>query len=105
MVTGKSGQCSKSKAHVENEVLLRCRRRCCVCFGLYRDGRVKRGQIAHLFCRKERHELEDLAFLCLDHHDQYDSMTSQSKKLTANEIRVFRNELEGYIQRGVLQEI
>ncbi|TPG42461.1 hypothetical protein EAH79_00750 [Sphingomonas koreensis] len=32
----------------ETAVLVQSRRRCCICFGLDRDTRLKMGQIAHL---------------------------------------------------------
>jgi len=37
-------------------------------------------------------------FLCLDHHDQYDSETRQSKNLTIQEVKNFRNELQTHIK-------
>jgi hypothetical protein len=64
-----------------------------VCFGLQRDGRIKQGQIAHLDQDRNNHKLDNLAFLCLDHHDLYDSKTSQSKGFTLREVRRFRKEL------------
>lgn len=82
----------------ETEVLMKCRRRCCVCDGLSRDGRLKQGQIAHLDHNPENNNADNLAFLCFDHHDQYDSRTSQSKKLTIQELKNFRNELYGHIE-------
>jgi hypothetical protein len=33
---------------VQAEVLVKSRRRCCVCYGLNRDADTKQGQIAHL---------------------------------------------------------
>jgi hypothetical protein len=65
--------------NIEKEVLLLCRRRCCICFGLYHDLGVKAGQVAHLDHDSTNNDLDNLAFLCLIHHDQYDSTTSQSK--------------------------
>jgi hypothetical protein len=38
-------------------------------------------------------EISNLAFLCLRHHDQYDSRTSQSKGLTKDEVRTYRDRL------------
>lgn len=35
-----------------------------------------------------------MVFLCFDHHDQYDSTTSQSKNLTQGEVRHYRDELQ-----------
>lgn len=82
------------------QVLLEGRRRCCVCFGLKRDDGLKRGQIAHLDRDRTNNRPSNLAFLCLDHHDEYDSPTSQSKGLTKAEIRHFRDELKDYLGRA-----
>lgn len=78
----------------ETDVLLRSRRRCAICFGLNRDASVKQGQIAHLDRDRSNNKVENLAFLCLDHHDQYDSRMSQSKGLKITELKYFRAELE-----------
>jgi len=75
------------------EVLVRSRRRCCVCFGLNRDEGVKKGQIAHLDGNPNNSSPDNLAFLCFDHHDTYDGRTSQSKNLTAAEVKKYRDEL------------
>jgi hypothetical protein len=77
----------------ETEVLTRSRRRCCICFGLARDVEVKKGQIAHLDHDSSNSSLDNLAFLCLEHHDLYDSSTSQSKNLTMAEVKKYRAEL------------
>lgn len=74
-----------------------CRRRCSVCHGLHRDTSVKQGQVAHLDQDRTNHSLDNLAFLCLPHHDEYDGTTSQSKGLTAAEVRRFRKELHEVI--------
>lgn len=77
----------------QDQVILFSCRRCCVCFGLFGNVDVKAGQIAHLDHDNKNDELDNLAFLCLDHHDQYDSRTSQSTGLRENEIKEFRKEL------------
>lgn len=83
----------KTPRKVETEVLVSSRRRCCLCFGLHRDLEEKRGQIAHLDHNNENSVVENLAWLCLDHHDQYDSKTSQSKNYTIGEVKRYRAEL------------
>ncbi len=80
-------------------VMVMARRRCCICFGLNRDTDLKQGQIVHLDRDPTNPELDNLAFLCLEHHDQYDSRTSQSKGLTAIEVRHFRQELHEAIEK------
>ena len=75
------------------EVLVQSRRRCCLCFGLNRDDALKKGQIAHLDGDINNNSIENLAFLCFEHHDEYDSRTSQSKGLVRAEIERYREEL------------
>ena len=75
------------------ELLTLCRRRCCICFGLDRDVTVKTGQIAHLDRNAANSDLDNLAFLCLPHHDQYDSRARQSKGFKIDEVKAYRREL------------
>jgi hypothetical protein len=89
---------------VEKQVLLLCRRRCCICFGLNRDVKQKQGQIAHLSRDSGDSDLDNLAFLCLPHHDDYDSRTSQSKGLRESEVRQYRKELYKKIVLGLTGE-
>jgi len=78
---------------VQTEVLTKSRRRCCICFGLNRDESIKKGQIVHLDGDPNNNDIDNLAFLCLDHHDELDSSTSQSKGLSAIEVKGYREEL------------
>jgi len=88
----------------EVSVLLDARRRCCVCFGLHRKDEPKRGQIAHLDHDASNNAPDNLVFLCLEHHDEYDSRTSQSKGLTRSEIQRFREELKEHNARVALSD-
>src|SRR5687768_1769755 len=78
---------------VETELLTSCKRRCCLCFALNQDLRTKQGQIAHLDNNPSHNDIDNLVWLCLDHHDQYDSRTSQSKGFTLDEVRLYKNQL------------
>ena len=77
----------------ETEVLINSRRRCCICFGLERDEEIKRGQIAHLDGDPSNTDPDNLAFLCFTHHDELNSKKSQSKRLTVQEVKAYRDEL------------
>ena len=79
------------------DVLATCRRRCCTCYALHQDDKEKKGQIAHLDHDPSNHDLDNLAFLCLAHHDDYDSQTSQSKGLSINEVKRYRTELSAFV--------
>jgi len=88
----------------QRQVLLGSRRRCCVCYGLNGDLQVKQGQIAHLDHDNANFELDNLAFLCLPRHDQYDSKTSQSKGLRESEVKGYRKELYDRVTAGLPDE-
>lgn len=78
---------------VQNAVLLKCRRRCCLCFWLDGNDDVKKGQLAHLDHDNSNPDEQNIVFLCYDHHEEYDGRTSTSKGLTEGEIRRWRDEL------------
>lgn len=92
----------KKNPKAETEVLLKSKRRCCLCFGLNQNLKEKKGQIAHLDKDPSNDKLDNLAFLCLEHHDQYDSKTSQSKSIQINEIKAYRKMLYQLIETGEL---
>lgn len=75
---------------IETEVLTLCARRCCICFGIQMDLSHKKGQIAHLDGDPSNYNIDNLAFLCMFHHDEYDSKTSQSKGFTIDETKKYR---------------
>ncbi|RUV19078.1 hypothetical protein EOB77_05325 [Mesorhizobium sp. M7A.F.Ca.MR.228.00.0.0] len=76
-----------------DRVLLASRRRCCICYGLNRDTSIKQGQIAHLDQNNSNGNEDNLSFLCLEHHNQYDGTTKQSRGLSIGEVKQFRGEL------------
>jgi len=51
------------------------------------------GQIAHLDHDRSNNKEDNLVYLCLRHHNMYDSKTSQSKGFTKGEMRHYREEL------------
>jgi hypothetical protein len=77
----------------ENAVLLASRRRCCLCVFLddFEGRRV--GQIAHLNRSRDDSRFENLVYLCLEHHAEFDSRSGQSKGLSIEEVREYRNRL------------
>ena len=83
----------KLPAAIETAVLTRSRRRCCLCVYLDDNDVVRRGQVAHLNRERTDNRFENLVWLCLEHHDEYDSRTSQSKGLTEAEVRHYRDGL------------
>lgn len=90
---------------VQASVLLQSRRRCCICYGLNRDTGLKAGQIAHLDHDNSNNGESNLAFLCFEHHDQYDSQTRQSKNLTEAEVRSHLEELTRDIANAFSQPV
>jgi hypothetical protein len=78
---------------VETAVLVASGRRCCLCFFLLHRKGVRKGQVAHLNHDARDPRSENLVFLCLEHHDEYDGKTSQTKGLTCEEVRTYRDKL------------
>jgi hypothetical protein len=60
---------------------------------LDRRDEVRKGQIAHLNHDAADNRVDNLVYLCLEHHDDFDSKTSQSKGFTASEIRHHRDRM------------
>jgi len=79
-------------------VALMSRRRCCICYGLHKDSEPKAGQFAHLDHDATNNDPDNLAYLCLLHHDQYDGRTSQSAAISMYEVTLYREELYKFIQ-------
>jgi len=77
----------------QNAILLKSRRRCCLCFWLEGRDEVLKGQIAHLDSNPENSAEDNLVFLCFDHHDEYDGTTRLAKGLREKEVRHWRDEL------------
>ena len=83
---------------IEETILTFSRRRCAICYGLKKDVSIKRGQIAHLDNDAMNNELDNLCFLCLPHHDEYDSTSRQAKSFKILEIKKYRSELYSAIK-------
>jgi hypothetical protein len=83
----------KTPPEIESDVLEKSGRRCCVCYALNRNFSVTKGQVAHLDHNPANYKFDNLCFLCQDHHDDYDSSHRQSKGLTLNEVKRYRNNL------------
>ena len=49
--------------------------------------------MAHIDGDSSNSAIDNLVFLCLEHHDEFDSRTSQSKGLTPGEVARYRSEL------------
>lgn len=84
---------------IQEQVLISSRRRCCVCAFLNGDHRERKGQIAHLDGDSSNSTLDNLVWLCLEHHDELDSRTSQRKGLSSHEVRRHRDTLYASPQR------
>jgi hypothetical protein len=88
----------KISPETQARILAECRRRCALCSGLNGDLRRKTGQIAHLDREPKNDAPENLVFFCLEHHDEYDSTTSQAKGITAVEVRRYFSEMRAKLE-------
>ncbi|NSZ17733.1 hypothetical protein [Agrobacterium vitis] len=98
---------ARTQMPTENETsaLVESRRRCCICFALNRDTKIKSGQIAHLDRSNSNHSPANLAFLCLNHHDEYDATTSQRKGFKIQEVKQYKEELLVWLGSALSQKV
>jgi hypothetical protein len=82
---------------VEQEVLDLSARRCALCFGLDFDTLPKRGQLAHLDDDPTNNKTDNIAWLCPNHHDVSAARSPQSKRITIEEIKRYRDALYEYV--------
>lgn len=85
----------------QSQVLFRARRRCALCFAYEFVTLTTRGQIAHIDHDANNNDPKNLVFLCLDHHDEYDSKTSQSKGMKPAELITARAELDNFVAKSL----
>ena len=85
---------------IETDILTSSKRRCCLCTGLEGNYSIKKGQIAHLDQNNENFKNENLAFLCLEHHSDFDSTTKQHKNYTIQEVKQYRGQLYYYLENN-----
>lgn len=84
-------------AQLETYVILASARRCALCFGFEGDLTRKKRQIAHIDQDSSNADETNLVYLCFEHHDEYDSSTSQSKGITQAELREYNRRLRAAI--------
>ena len=77
----------------ETEVLARSRRKCCLCAHHELRFDVRPGQIHHIDGDPKNHRLENLVWLCLEHHDKCQSSSPIAKGYTKREIKTLRDRL------------
>src|SRR5215469_6188264 len=85
-------------AEVEGQVLIACRRRCVLCYVLDNDLGWKKGQLAHIDRDPTNMKLENAAYLCATHHDEYDGRPSQTKRFTPAELIAWQAELRSVME-------
>jgi len=87
-------------ADVEEQILISCKRICALCLHFRGDIGIKKGQIAHIDRDHSNSVIQNGAFLCKDHHDEYDTLSHQSKRLTPGELRHAVAQVHEYVQAG-----
>ena len=90
---------SKGKA---NDLATSCHRVCALCWALERDGRAKEGQIAHIDRDNANDDPSNLCWLCLFHHNRYDTMMNQSKNFDKGELLKYRKDVEELVAQTKL---
>ncbi len=80
------------------DVLLKSKRRCCLCFAEGITG-PRRGSITHIDSDPRNNEEDNLVFLCLSHHDL---LESKRRRPGPGEIRLLRSRLYDAVTEGSL---
>ena len=88
----------KIPRETERTILTKSRRRCAFCYFYENDVNEKSGQIAHIDRNHANNDERNLVYLCLDHHDRYDSKPSQSKGFRPQEAAAAKLALEEQIK-------
>jgi Restriction endonuclease len=80
---------------VVQQVLLNCKRRCCICYAAGKDD-VREGNISHLkrIGESDMESEDNLVFLCYQHHREM-----ETGKLDAEEVRTARQELYRFLSQ------
>lgn len=92
--------------NLQAQLKFNCRNRCAICAIMNDDFNAKVGQIAHIDHNHSNSlDYNNLVWLCLEHHDQYDSRTSQSKNYRPDEIRMYKKQLEIYYANSKNNEL
>jgi hypothetical protein len=84
-------------AAVKGKVAARCQRRCALCFVFKGKAKPRKGQFAHVDRDHSNSSEGNCAFLCLSHHDSYDSVPSQGARIMPNELRAYEKLLFAYL--------
>jgi hypothetical protein len=71
-----------------------------MCFHLHGDLSVKAGQLAHIDRDPSNDAEANLAFLCLRHHDEYDTKPRQSKRWQPAELAEIKRWFQQAIAEG-----
>ena len=75
---------------VSVDILIRSRRRCCLCYFWDFDATQKEGQLAHVDRDASNSSADNLAYLCFRHHNIYDSQQRIGRNVTPGELRYAR---------------
>jgi hypothetical protein len=78
---------------IQAEVVIKSRRKCPLCVFIDNNSSERPGQIAHINGDHSDSRFENLVWLCLEHHDKFDSKTSQTKNYTQIEVKTYRDKL------------
>jgi len=86
---------------VRAKILIKSKRICAFCFYFSGDSSVKtRGQIAHVDRDSSNAELGNGAYLCKNHHDEYDMISTQSQRLSPAELNEARKQVHEFLEAG-----
>ena len=100
-----TGKRKKLKINVARKVALTCRRVCAMCWALYGVGSAQRGQIAHADHDPTNDKENNLVWLCVSCHDEYDSTPKQTRRIDQGELKAYKSLTESDVKNGKIPRI
>lgn len=83
-----------------NDLLFQSGRRCCICYGLQQDLTIKAyGKVIRLNRNAADNRPDNLAYLCLEHHNAYEVGGDQIAPLIMGDVKKYRAKLYAEIER------
>lgn len=79
---------------IQTQVLVANRHACCVC-------QKHRVQLHHIDGDPSNNTAENIACLCLDHHDMATALASLTKKLTPSQVRIYKGQWEAKCENDI----
>lgn len=91
---------TKVPKSIRRSTLLQSKRVCCLCYHFRNKTKAIRGQFAHIDHNPQNNDVDNIAWLCLEHHDEYDGTNGLTARITEDEVKAARSNLYAAVANG-----